>query len=508
MSSVTRASRPLHRCCRDCLRIAALAGWLSLAGCTVGPDYVRPSAPDSATFRETPPADGAWKAAQPLSVDASGTFWSAFGDPILDALIAQAATANQSIVQADANYRAAQATVRLSRSALFPTIGLSASESRSRSAPSPGRPDTVADAHAVGLQAAWEPDLWGSVRRSIEAAGATAQSTDANLAAVRLLIQSEIATDYLGLRIADETSDLLATSVEAYAKALKLTQSEFRAGTVSQSDVALATAQLKSTQSQLTDVVATRAQLEHAIAVLAGRTPAAYTLAKAPLTATLPAAPVGLPSQLLERRPDIAQAERLAAAANADIGVAQAAYFPVLTLSASGGDSLASLGRYFTAPGRVWSLGASLAQTLFDGGARRAQTDRAIANYDAAVAAYRQTVLNGFEEVEDNLALLRVLESEQGTTDEAVTASRTAERIALSQYRAGTTTYLSVVTAQNAALTNERTAVTLRGRRYAASVALIRAIGGGWTASQLRDPLAESSATPSTVVADRTVPSR
>lgn len=484
---------------------AACAGALAVvvAGCMVGPDYRRPDVDVPARYREDPPSSGGdWKTAEPRIVDASVDPWQVFGDPTLAGLVAEAVRANQSIVQAEANYRAAQALTRLARSALFPAAGLSIGESRTRVplGSSQASRGLTQDAHVFSLTASWEPDLWGGVRRSIEAAGDNAQSSEANLAAVRLSIQAQVAQDYLGLRINDELRDLLANSVEAFQRALQLSQSQFKAGTVSRGDVALATAQLRSTQSQLKDVEATRAQYEHAIAVLLGKPPTAFSLPKAPLAATLVAVPVGLPSELLERRPDIAVAERLAAAANANIGVAKAAYYPSLTLSASGGDSLAALGSYFTAPGRVWSLGATLAQTLFDGGARRARTEQAVANYDATVAQYRQTVLSGFQEVEDNLAALRVLEEEQATDDEAVTASRDAERIALSQYRAGTTTFLSVITAQNQRLANERTAVQLRGRRFAASVALIRAIGGGWSTVTADPPIADAgtAAAPST----------
>jgi NodT family efflux transporter outer membrane factor (OMF) lipoprotein len=468
---------------------------LAVSGCMVGPDYKRPDIAVPTQYRENPPTTGDWKTARPMPADASADPWSVFGDPQLTALINQATTANQTIAEAEANHRAAEALVRLARSALVPTIGASAGVTRSRSAATARSGPTVENAHAISLFASWEPDLWGAVRRSVEAASANAQSSDATLAAARLSIQSDVAQAYLGLRINDELRDLLASSVDAFDKALKLSQSQFRAGIVSRSDVALATAQLKSTQSQLTDVEATRAQFEHAIAVLLGKSPSDFALPAAPLKATLPAVPVGLPSDLLERRPDIAIAERLAASANANIGVAQAAYYPSLTLGVSGGDSIASLGSFFTAPGRVWSLGATLAQTIFDGGARHAQTDQAIANFDAAAAQYRQSVLTGFQEVEDNVATLRVLENEQGTDDDAVTASRDAEHIALSQYRAGTTTYLAVITAQTAALANARTAVQLRGRRYSASVALIRAIGGGWNTSLLDAPIADTSKT-------------
>ena len=480
----------------SCGRGAWLAATLSVAvgGCMVGPDYVRPTASSSPVYREAPPTEGDWKTAQPQPADGSANPWSLFGDATLDRLIADASAANQSVAQAEANYRASRAAVRLARSALYPNIGAAVGVSRSRIPVSTTRNDAILqNAHTVTLEASWEPDLWGGVRRSIEAADATAASSAALLAAARLSVQAEVANNYLNLRINDELHDLLARDVDAYQRALQLSQAQLRAGTVSRSDVALATAQLKSTQSLLTDTFASRALYEHAIALLLGKAPAEFTLSPAPLDARLPAIPVGLPSDLLERRPDIATAERNAAAANAEIGVAKAAYYPLATLSANGGDSLASLGRFFTVPGRVWTLGANLAQTLFDGGARRAQTDRAIATYDATVAAYRQTVLGGFGEVEDNLATLRVLEQEQGTDDDAVAASRDAERIATRQYRAGTTTYLSVITAQNTALSNERIAVGLRGRRFTATVALIRAIGGGWDVADAPPPVADAS---------------
>jgi NodT family efflux transporter outer membrane factor (OMF) lipoprotein len=463
------------------------------AACTVGPDYRRPDLPVPTAYGENPPTTGDWKTAQPARADASTDPWSVFSDPTLNGLIAEASQANFTIAQAEANHRAAQAAVRLARAALFPVIGVALSETRARSASNARSGSAVGNAHSVAVEASWEPDLWGLVRRQIESASASAQASDASLAAARLSIQAEVAQDYLALRVNDELRDLLASSVDSFDRALKLSQSQFRAGTVSRSDVALATAQLKSTQSQLTDVDAARAQFVHAIAVLLGKSPAQFSLPPAPTIASLPAIPVGLPSDLLERRPDIAIAEREAAAANAQIGVAQAAYYPQLTLGANLGDSLASLGSFFTVPGRVWSLGATLAQTLFDGGSRRARTEQVTAQFDATAANYRQTVLSGFQEVEDNLATLRVLEAEQGTDDDAVTASRDAERIALSQYRAGTTTYLTVITAQNEALTNARTAVQLKGRRYAASVALVRAIGGGWSTARLDPPLADAS---------------
>jgi NodT family efflux transporter outer membrane factor (OMF) lipoprotein len=389
--------------------------------------------------------------------------------------------ANQNIRQAEAQYRQARAIADAARAGLWPTVDVNAGAQRTR-ANTLGV--NVGNAYSIGLAASWEPDLWGAVRRSIEAGNAGTQASIDDLAAVQLSIQTALAQDYLQLRITDQESELYAATTAAYAQSLKLTQAQHAAGVALLSDVALAESQLTTAQAQAVDLQAQRSQLEHAIAILTGRAPADFSLQPAttdhPFVVQLPVSPPGVPSQLLERRPDIAAAERRAAQANADIGVARAAYFPNLVLSAGGGFAAAALGDLFDTPGRVWSLGAALAQVLFDGGLRRAHDDQAVAVYDASVAQYKQTVLSGFQQVEDNLAILRVLDHESEFQGRAVKASQLAERLALSQYRGGTSSYLNVVTAQTLSLSNQRTAVELRGRQLAASVSLVTAIGGGW----------------------------
>ncbi len=467
-----------------------------LSACAVGPDYVRPTLDVPAAYKEADAAEsGQWKSAEPQSADSSQPWWAAYGDPTLSALIDQAGRANQTLQQAEAQYRQAKGVADAARSGLFPTIGASAGAQR-------GRTDTagskLGNVDSVGLSASWEPDLWGSVRRSIESGDAGTQASADDLAAARLSIQAALAQDYLQLRITDQLRALYAATTAAYLRSSQLTQSQYKAGVALRSDVALAESQLKTAQAQGVDLEAQRAQLEHAIAILTGQAPASLSIA--PLVSmgsagsmqstpiTLPTIPAGLPSELLERRPDIAAAERRMAVANANIGVAKAAYFPSLVLSASGGFGAASFGSLFDTPSRVWSLGAALAGTIFDGGLRRAHTDQAIAAYDGAVAQYKQTVLVGFQQVEDNLATLRVLAQESTLQDQAVEASQLAERLALSQYRAGTASYLSVVTAQTLSLTNQRTAVQLQGRRLAASVGLVTATGGGWNSATSANP--------------------
>jgi NodT family efflux transporter outer membrane factor (OMF) lipoprotein len=462
------------------LSLLALAAAALLSACAAGPDYVRPTLPVPDAYKEA----GDWKPADPRPAASGLAWWTAYGDPVLDGLEADAAKANQDIRQAEAAYRQAKALADADRAGLFPSLGLNAGAQRARSNTNGVR---TGNTYTLGLAASWEPDLWGSVRRQVEAGNAGAQASADDLAAARLSIQTTLAQDYLQLRIADQQRDLYAATVEAYGKALRLTRAQHDAGVALQSDVALAEAQLAQAQAAAVDLEATRAQLEHAIAVLTGRAPAQFTLVAAPagqpLALKTPAAPVGLPSALLEHRPDIAAAERRAAAANAQIGVAKAAYFPQLTLSANGGFSAAALGSLFDTPAHVWSLGAALAQTLFDGGLRSARTAQAEAAYDAAAAQYKQTVLGGFQQVEDQLALLRLLDQEASLQDQAVRSSQQAERLALAQYRAGTASYLGVVTAQTLSLNNQRSAVQLRGRLVAASIALVAATGGGWSAT-------------------------
>ena len=456
---------------------------LALAGCAVGPDYARPQMDLPQSYKET----GPWQPAVPGQIDGNHHWWEVYGDSQLNELITQANDANQNIKQAEAQYRQAEATARVARAGFWPTAGISAGAGRAQTNTNGLN---LGDSYSVGVNASWEPDLWGQIRRTAEAGDANSQASAASLAAARLSIQATLAQDYLQLRVTDLQKDLYVSTVAAYTRSLQLTQHQYQAGVALRADVALAETQLLSAQAQLIDLDATRNQLEHAIAILLGKAPSAFALParSGALQAQLPYIPTGLPSDLLQRRPDIANAERLAAAANANIGVARSAYFPALTLSADGGYSSASFANLFNTPGRIWSLGAALAQTLFDGGLRSARSDQAVAAFDASVAQYKQTVLGGFQEVEDNLSTLRVLDQESQVQERAVSAAQLSERLALSQYQAGTATYLNVVTAQAAALSNQRTAVQLLGRQLVASVALIKATGGGWHADEIEQP--------------------
>ena len=473
---------------------ALAAALLSLAGCMSGPDYKRPVFSPPAAYKEK----GLWNPAQPKDADANQPWWTRYGDADLIALVAQANAASQDIRIAEAQYRQARAAARLARAGFAPTLGAGVSVGRARTQTTNG--PATAGSNTLVLDAGWEPDIWGRLRRSVEAGEASAQASAADLAAARLSIQAELVQDYLQLRITDAQKNLLVHTAEEYRRALALTRSQHAAGVVTRADVALADTQLQSTNAQAIDLDMQRTQLEHAIAILTGRAPADLSIAARPADAlglVLPEVPAGLPSELLERRPDIAAAERRVAAANAGIGVAQSAYFPNLVLTASGGFASASFSQWTDAPSRIWSLGAALAATLFDGGARRAQTDAAMAAYDAAVAQYKRTVLSGLQEVEDNLAALRELGEERARQDAAVAAATVAARASLAQYRAGTATYIAVVTSQTMLLSNQRSAVQLLGRQLAASAALVKALGGGWNTAELAgvaaSPATESS---------------
>ncbi|HMK14475.1 MAG TPA: efflux transporter outer membrane subunit [Burkholderiales bacterium] len=466
---------------------ALAAPLMLLAACTVGPDYVRPAVEAPAAFKEM---DG-WKPAQPRDQEIKGKWWEAYNDPLLNSLEEQVNISNQNLAQAEAQYRQARALVQSARAAYFPTVSASASESRSHSptgfsnSQSQSIKPGIQNSYQLTLDAAWEPDLWGKVRRTVESNEASAQASAADLEAARLSAQAELAQDYIQLRALDTQKQLFDDTAAAYEKSLQLTQNQYAAGIVAMVDVIQAQTQLKSTQAQAIDVEVQRAQFEHAIALLIGKPASELTIAPAPLTAAIPAVPVGVPSDLLERRPDVAAAERLVATANAQIGVAIAAYYPSLTLSASGGFQSSSWSNWLTVPARFWAVGPQLAQTLFDGGLRRAQTEQARAVYDANVAAYRQTVLTGFKEVEDNLAAMRILEQEADVQDEAVQSARRSVALTTNQYKAGTVNYLNVVVVQASALNNERTAVDILNRRLVASVLLIKALGGGWNSSDL-----------------------
>jgi NodT family efflux transporter outer membrane factor (OMF) lipoprotein len=461
--------------------VPALAALL-LAGCTVGPDYVRPSAP-------TPPAykapDG-WKAAQPGDHALKADWWESFNDPLLDTLVRQVSISNQNLAQAEAQYRQARALAQSARASHLPILSAGAAADRSRaSANGTGIDRGARNSFSISADASWEIDLWGRIRRGVESAQAGAQASAADLESLRLSAQAELAQNYFLLRSLDSQKQILQDTVAAYEKTLQLTQNQYAAGIVPRADVVQAQTQLKSTQAQAIAIGVQRAQLEHAIALLIGQPASTFSIAPGPLAAEPPAIPAGMPSALLERRPDIAAAERRVAAANAGIGVARAAYYPTLTLSGVAGFQGDTLSNLISAPNRFWSVGPALAQTLFDGGARRGLTDQAIAAYDANVASYRQTVLTGFKEVEDNLAALRLLEEQAKVHEEAVQSARQSVQLTTNQYKAGIVSYLNVIVVQASALSIERTAIDIRNSRLAASVALYKALGGGWDASLL-----------------------
>jgi len=463
---------------------AAVVLLLLLGGCMLGPDYRRPDAPAAPQFKE---AQG-WREAQPRDQLPKGSWWGVFGDAELDRLMQQVDVSNQNIRIAEARLRQARGVADQARAGLFPVASANASGIRTKSpslANQPNFANGAVDNYAVGLTANWDVDLWGRVRRSVEAGEDNWQASAAQLEAAKLSARATLAQNYFALRVADTTQRLLDDTVKAYQRSLELTQNRYQAGVAARVDVVQAEAQLKSAQAQLIDIRLERAQLEHAVALQLGEVPANFSLAKNDLAIRMPQVPIALPSELLERRPDIAAAERAMAAANAQIGVARAAYFPTLTLSAAAGYRGTDYLTLFVPPGRFWSLGLSAAEALFDGGQRGALVDQAAAAYDAQVATYRQTVLIGFQEVEDNLAALRILEEEAAAQDDATQAARRALELTLNQYSAGVVSYLNVLSAQASAFANERASMSLLGRRLAASVGLVRALGGGWTSEQI-----------------------
>jgi NodT family efflux transporter outer membrane factor (OMF) lipoprotein len=467
------------------LATAAIAGMLVIfTACAVGPDYVRPKDEVPAAYKEA--AD--WKVAQPQEAVVRGAWWKIFQDPQLDALEEQVNILNQNVAAAEAQLRQARAAVQASRAGYFPNLAIGAQATRSlgsaNTANSLGTTNQVSDLLLTGT-ASWEPDVWGKVRRTVEASQAGAQASAADLESLRLSTQATLAQNYFQLCSLDAQKKLLDATVAAFQKSLELTKKRYASGVSSRADVLQAETQLKTTQAQAVDVGVQRSQLEHAIALLVGKPPSALSIPATPLAATPVAVPFGIPSELLERRPDIAGAERRLAAANAQIGVAKAAYFPNILLNATGGFESSHLSDWLSWPSRLWSVGLSLTETVFDAGLRSALTDQARAAYDQTVAIYRQTVLGGFQEVEDNLAALRILEEESRIQGEAVSAARRSLEFSMNQYRAGTISYIDVVTVQTILLANERTAIDILGRRMAASVLLIKAIGGGWNSASL-----------------------
>jgi efflux transporter, outer membrane factor (OMF) lipoprotein, NodT family len=454
---------------------------LMLSGCSVGPDYKRPDAPVPSSYKELK----GWREALPRDQEIRTKWWEAFGDPILNSLAEQVNVSNQSIALAESQYRQAQALVKLARANYVPTVSAGAAYTRSLPSGTTGT-NGIVNQNQVSLSAAWELDLWGKVRRQVESSKASAEASFADLQAMRLSMQTELALSYFQLQILDAQKKNLEEAVTAYEKALELTSNRYNAGVVAKADVAAAQTQLKSTQAQAIDVGVQRAQLEHAIATLIGKPPADFSLA--PVTITLPQIkiPVALPSDLLERRPDIASAERKMAAANAQIGVAKAAYYPTISLSGALGYASSELATLFTSPSFFWAIGPmALSATLLDGGARMAQTEQVMAAYDGTVAFYRQTVLTGFQNVEDNLAALRILAEEAQMQEQAVNSAHESVTLTTNQYKSGIVSYLNVVTTQIIALNNERAAINISGQRLSAAVLLIKALGGGWSTQEV-----------------------
>ncbi len=474
----------------------AAASSLLLAGCTVGPNYQRPSAPVPPSYKENsgataaaPPPNANWKQAQPADDVLRGKWWELYGDPQLNGLEDKIAISNQTLKAAAEQYLSAREQVQVSRAAYYPTLSVTPTSSRDRVSQNrplyvPGTRTLYSDTVIAG-QASWEPDLWGSVRRTVEESRSNAQASAADLANVELSVRAELAMDYFELRGLDTDQQLLNDTVKAFQKSYQLTVDRFKGGIATDSDVALAQTQLQSTTAQAIDIGVARAQYEHAIATLIGVPASSFSLAADPLNLSLPQVPTGVPSALLERRPDISSAERRAQAANAQIGIAIAAFYPTITLTGGGGFESTGAGNLFQGPSSLWSLGGSAAQLLFDAGRRRALTVQARHNYEAQAANYRESVLNAFQEVEDQLSALRIYRQEAVSQQAAVLAARRSTQISTNRYKGGTTNYLEVLTAQAAQLSNERTAADLTTRQFASSVQLIRALGGGWDTSQL-----------------------
>ena len=474
-----------------------------LGGCTVGPKYHTPSAPTPAAYRELTPAnfpttDG-WKVAQPKDDELRGKWWEIYNDPQLNALEDQIDISNQSIAAAAASFFSARAMVKEARSQYFPTLSTNPSISQIRQSASlrtfsTGSGGTGGSSSSTNLSfteynlpfdASWQPDLFGKIRNSVRSQVYGAQASAADLENTRLTVQSELAIDYFSLRSQDALQELLDSTVIYYQESLKLTQALYETGIDSDEAVAQAETQLETTQAQATGVGLTRAQFEHAIAVLVGKPASDFSIPIEPLKAKPPAIPFGLPSQLLERRPDIAASERLMAQANAQIGIATAAYYPTVTLSAMLGLESTSASTWFTWPSRFWSVGPALAQTLFDAGLRHATVQQFRGAYDQTVANYRLAVLTGFQQVEDNLAALRILSLEIQQQDTAVRSAERNLKVATDRYKLGIDPYLNVITAQTLLLGAKETAVGLRNQQITASVQLIEALGGGWGKSQL-----------------------
>ena len=457
----------------------------------VGPKYVKPAAvPPAAapdTYKETDPN---WQPANPSDAVLKGDWWTVFNQPVLNELEAELASGNQSVKADEARFREARAQIGINRAALYPTIGASPSVAGERySATRPYFNSASANAGLADLQLpldlSYEIDLWGRVRRNINAAKEETQASAADLATAKLSLQAELAIDYFELRSADAQRKLLTDTVKDYREALRITTNRFQGGISAQSDVFQAQTQLQAAIVAESDITVQRAEYEHAIAVLTGRPPEGFSIAEAPLEVQPPYVPVGLPSQLLERRPDIAAAERRTNEANERIGIARAAFFPSVSLNATIGFESTAIKSLFNASSFVYALGPTLSQTFFDAGRRTAVSEQAYAGFDEAAANYRQTSLSAYQQVEDNLAVLRILSGESVQQHEATIAAQGAERIFNNRYVGGIDSYLQVVTAQNTALSNERNEIDIMRRRMDASVLLVKALGGGWNTGLL-----------------------
>jgi NodT family efflux transporter outer membrane factor (OMF) lipoprotein len=466
---------------------------LLLAGCTVGPKYQTPTVPMTDIFKEATPVDyktaGTWRPAQPSDGIGRGPWWQIFGDQQLNTLEDELTVSNQNLKIADAHFREARAMIGFQRAGEFPTISVATNTSSLQDSshqpyfliPNPPPEGEL----QLGFDLNYELDLWGRIRRTVSAAREEAQATNADLETVSLSLHAELALDYIELRSADAQQRLLDDTVKAYTDALRLTRNRLAGGEAPESDVAQAQTQLDMTRVQDTDAGVLRAQFEHAIATLIGKPPAAFSLPPSPLDLQPPSIPAGIPSELLQRRPDIAATERRVAEANDQIGIAKAAYYPSLNFSALSGFEGTSGATWFGWPSLFWAVGTSLTQELFDGGRRHAQSEIARAGYDAAVASYRQTTLTAFQQVEDNLVALRILHDEAQQQREAVDAADNSLRIFTNRYVGGEDAYLQVITAQTAALANQRNEVDILRRRMEASILLVKALGGGWNASSL-----------------------
>ena len=459
---------------------------LQFGGCTVGPNYHTPAAQIPSAYKEA----AGWKPAAPNDQNLGGDWWTIFQDPQLNDLEGQVSVSNQNLKAAEAQYREARAALRYDRADLYPTVTAGPSATRTLISSNRPPPNSIFNGitendFVLPFDLSYEADVWGRVRRTVEAARDQAQATAADLATVNLSMHADLAVDYFQARSLDAEEQLLNSTVAEYQRYLDLTLNRFQGGLSSEVEVQQAKTQLETTQAQAIDVGVLRAQYEHAVAILLGKPPAEFSLPPLPLTAPPPPIPVSVPSELLERRPDVAAAERRVAAANAQIGVAKSAYYPTISLGASGGFESADITKLLNGPSGLWSIGASAVVTVFDVGRRRAFTDEARAAYDSQIATYRETVLTGFQQVEDNLAALRILENEAAVQDQAVAAAQSSLELSIQRYEGGVTSYLEVTVAQSAALADEVTAVNILGRRLASAILLIQALGGGWDRSGL-----------------------